>query len=543
VNATDRLLAGVRRRLQLGWLVDAAQAAAPFVAAGALLLVLLGWLAPWGWPEPTALVVVAVSLIALVGATLFVKVSVEMAARAADRSLGVKDAFTAALQFRDNEKFGTEIVARAERFATDTTPRQAVPWKSHPKRWAAAALLGIAALTLALVANPQDDERARAAETADVLEEEAEELEATAESIRELEEPTDAELAVAAQLEQLADELRELDELSEAESLLRDASTELSPDASALFSTKAAVQGLNRSLEAQPLPGASGDAAEQLDQLAANLDGLGEAEQEELADRLDALAATQGAGNPAAGAALADAAAALRAGEAAGAEAALGEAAGAQRAGEGEVREGQVGQAASAAAGDAANRVEGQQGQGQGGGEGQGQGEGEANGQSGGEDGSGNGGGEGDGDGNGGGQGGGQGSGQGGDGSGGNPSGDVGGASGGDNASGQGGQGQINGSGDSTETGNEADNPTLFDPGGETDELFPGGSGTGDSETVGLGQGPTTSGGSQVPLSDALGDYERQAVAALADPSVAPSQRALVQRYFDRLAGLSGSDG
>jgi len=518
VIAIERFLRAVQRRLRLGWLIATTQTAVPFIAAGALALVLIGWVVPWAWPEPSAAVLVIVSTIAIVGAMFFVPVTVEMAARAADRGLGVKDAFSASLQFRDHERFGSEIQARAERFATTHSASDAVPWTRRPRRWIAAALLAAIAIALALLANPQDDRRAEAAATADVLKTEAEELADTAQSIRDLDDPTQAELAIAAELERLADELQQLDDLTEAESLLRDASQTLAPDSSQMFSTKAAVQGLNRSLEAQPLPGASGDAADQLDQVAANLDDLSADEAEALAERLEALAATQDAGNAAAAGALADAATALRDGDSAGAQAALGEASEAQQAGEGQVREGQVGEAGSAAAAEAADRVAQS-------GDGIGDGDGDSD-DSGSGEGSGSGSGEESNSGSGSGQGG------------GSASGDVTGASGGSNAVGQGGQGQAQGGGESTEVGTETDAPTLFNPGGDSEEIFPTGTSNGETETTGLGQGPTIAGGSQVPLSDAIGEFERQAVAALGDPSVPPSQRALVQRYFDRLAGL-----
>lgn len=45
------------RRLRVVWAVATASWAGPAVAALALLLVAIGWLAPWGWPEPAAVLV------------------------------------------------------------------------------------------------------------------------------------------------------------------------------------------------------------------------------------------------------------------------------------------------------------------------------------------------------------------------------------------------------------------------------------------------------------------------------------------------------
>ena len=49
------LLAAVARRLKLAWGVATGQLLLPFVAATAVLLVGLGFVKPWGWPERSAL--------------------------------------------------------------------------------------------------------------------------------------------------------------------------------------------------------------------------------------------------------------------------------------------------------------------------------------------------------------------------------------------------------------------------------------------------------------------------------------------------------
>ena len=537
--AVNALLDRIRRRLRLAWMVATAELVAPVAALAALVFVMVGWLRPWAWPEPAALAVAAIAVLAVVVGAMTLRITPKMAARAADSGLGTKDAFSSVLQFDSHDRFGERIVERARAFASTAQPSDAVSLSPEPRRWMAAGLVAIGALMMAFVANPQDDIRAESAANLEAIEIEAAQLEETAAQLGDLSEPSEQELALAEELQRLAEELRQLDDPAQAASLLQQAQADFTPEASQRLATKAAVQGLERSLESQPLPGATGSetsAEEQLQAAANALDGLSEEEAEALADRLDALAETQEAGNASAAQALADAAAALRSGDTAGAEAALGEAAGAQSAGQGQVREGDSAQAAAGAAGNAAQRLqdraEGREGEGQGEGEGEGQGEGQGQGE-----GSGSGDGQGEGSGSGDAQGEGQAQGQG-EGSGsGSPSGEVTGALGGTGA-GQGGVGTPNGSGESTDVGNESQTPSLFLPGGDSEELFPNNGADGESETVGLGEGATSSGGSQVPVRDVLPNFAAEAIAAADDPAVPPSTRALVQRYFDSLAGF-----
>ncbi len=82
----------------------------------------------------------------------------------------------------------------------------------------------------------------------------------------------------------------------------------------------------------------------------------------------------------------------------------------------------------------------------------------------------------------------------------------------------------------------------MFDPqdpaGGEGDDLDLGGTPTGPSgEVVGRGNGPSQSGGSYVPLSEAFDRYRQQATAALDRGELSPASRTLVAAYFDTLSG------
>ena len=111
------------------------------------------------------------------------------------------------------------------------------------------------------------------------------------------------------------------------------------------------------------------------------------------------------------------------------------------------------------------------------------------------------------------------------------------GASGG-TGQGQGGQGTARGRGDSTETG-DSSGPTVWLPGGASDEQrVDGASTSGQSEIVGRGQSITGSSGARVPVDEVLGTYFEEAIESLDRGQIPPASRALVQRYFDAIAGF-----
>ena len=117
------------------------------------------------------------------------------------------------------------------------------------------------------------------------------------------------------------------------------------------------------------------------------------------------------------------------------------------------------------------------------------------------------------------------------------PSGSVTGASGG-TGQGRGGQGTASGRGDSTVTG-DSSAPTVWVPGGATDEQRVGGTSTSDqSSIIGQGQALTGTSGARVPVDSVLSDYLDEAVESLDRGQVPPASRALVQRYFDIIAGF-----
>lgn len=523
---TLALLRSVRRRLRVAWASETLQLGAPAVLAAALVLVLAGrFVTALSWAEPAAIVVVVVGTGAVAVRAVTMRISDRMAARAVDRGLATNDAVEAALEFGAHDSaFGPAISARADHLAAAARPVDAVPLRFHRRPVVMAAVLGPAALALALLGNPQDEVRRRQAAEAAMVAEAADEIDAAAD---ELELGGETAAAATERLRELAERLRESGSVEEAAVALDEAARELGAEVPpASLATKAATQGLEESLERRPLGDApDASAAEQLDAAAAALAGATPAELADLADRLEDLAETQEAGDPATAEALDAAADAARAGDTAGAAARLGEAAAGHRAA-----------SADAAASDAASRAAGaarQAGDRLATGAGNGDRNGNGNG-----NGSGNGQGAGQGSGNGQGSGSGQGSG------GGSPSGDVsgGGPSNGTPDGNRGGVGQGTGTaGD--QAGQEPDTATIFDPAeftdGETGAVG-GGEQAGDGSTIGITDGPTTAGGRTVPLVDALPEYRSQATQALDRAAVPPSVRSLVLAYFDALQGRDG---
>ncbi len=171
------------------------------------------------------------------------------AARAADRGLGTDDAFGAAIEFADlDSDFGEGIRQRAAILAKAASAKAAAPLPRLRGRWAIAAALAAAALVMGLVANPQDEVRAERAQANEVAEELAQELE---EAAAELDDPDTVE--VGAQLDRLAEELRQAQSFDEISELLNRAEQELSERSPNFATERAAAEGLERSLETNPL--------------------------------------------------------------------------------------------------------------------------------------------------------------------------------------------------------------------------------------------------------------------------------------------------
>lgn len=523
-GAVSRLLVAVRRRLRVAWAVATGQLFAPVLGILLIVLVLMARLRPWTWPEPMALVLGVVAVPVLVGAALLVRVPLPVAARAADRGLDTGDAFTTVLELDAGRlpdgPLSERVRGRAAALASGRRAADAVRLRLEPRRLALSGLLVVLAAGLAVLPNHQDDVRRRRAAEQALTKNEAKALRKAAKTLPATSDGKKSEAAKA--LEALARQLERSPNLETAKKALDAAVAKLALGLDPAFlSQKAALKGLERALGTRPLPGASGSAAQQLRQSAAQLAGLTPEQRATLADRLAGLAATQTAGNPEAAQALQQAAAAARSGDTGAAATALGSAAAAQDAAEGAVGDQEATAQALGALGTTQSDLAagpGQPGQGNQSAHGQGQGRGQGKGQ-----------------GQGSGQGQGQGSGQG-QGAG-SPSGQVGGSSaaaGG--AGGRGGPGTPNGSGHNASVGLQP--ATVYDPvpGGDGEQINLGGRpGQGPTTAAGRGQGLNRVTGAQVPLERALPRYRSEATRALDSLNLPPSLRALVRAYFDSL--------
>ncbi|MGH9280266.1 MAG: hypothetical protein ACRD12_19465, partial [Acidimicrobiales bacterium] len=271
------LLVAVRRRLRVAWILATAQLVAPAIAAGALVLVLVGRVRPWGWPEPAAAVLGVAAVVGLLVAGVALRVPLPVAARAADRGLATGDAFATALELehRPPSPLADRVQTRAIDLACAGRAAEAVPFRLQARRLAVVAVLVAGAVALAVAVNHQDAVRRRQAAEHQVLQAEAERLRVDAEDLRRSGASPSQE-DVARRIEDLAREVAAAGNLEEARSAVDDMARELadrlSPD---LLAQKAAVRGLDRTLAAAPLPQAgSGDAASQLQALASALGSL-----------------------------------------------------------------------------------------------------------------------------------------------------------------------------------------------------------------------------------------------------------------------------
>ena len=551
------LLNAVRRRIRLAWMLAVVERWGPLTAGIGLSLVLLARLLPWTWIEPAALFVGGGAALALIVVGVTLPVGVEAAARSADRGLATGDALSTSVQFVDMPGvFGEAIRAQASAAARRGDARTAIPFTVDWRPFTAAAAVALTALCIVVLTDPAEHAPGRRDVERDALASEAAGLRAHADELARDPFTSPEQDTLASFVEQLAAQLDRAADLGTGLAALEQARSELEASVTDRFlAEKSAVQGLMRSLETRPLVEGRTDAVAQLEALGESLDELSAQDREALTERLAALAATQTVGNPAAADALGEAAAALSSGDFNLATAALATAASAQLNSEASLSDQMARAAAADLLSDAAIRLkgvdadssgqisdqtrpgheqqeqQGQQGagssvmtsasmaaseqqeqQGQGAGQQdagrQGQGQGTEQTQD---------------------QGSGAGSGA--------PSGSVAGASGG-TGQGQAGPGTANGRGDSTDTG-DVGVPTLWSPNGVGDRRYVQGTPTsGESETVGHGSLISGDSGARVPVDEVLGDYLAEAVESLDRGRIPPSSRALVQRYFDTVAGF-----
>ncbi|MEQ1702805.1 MAG: hypothetical protein ABMA25_22070, partial [Ilumatobacteraceae bacterium] len=309
------LFRSVRRRLRVAWALTTLQLFAPIVALGALALVLAARFFDLPWAEPAALVLVGAAVVGVLVYAAVCKVPDMIVARAADRGLQTRDAFATSLELEGSDgEFAQRVRHRAAELADVAAPKEAVHYRLLRKPTGIAAVIAPAALMLALIANPQDALREQRAEDTAAIEATADVLRSEAERIAE--QPGGEQ--AAERLQQLADELSKTDSLEKADDLLQEAAAELRDEVGTdTLAKKAATEGLQRSLENSPLPGASSEQSvqEQLEALGGELPSMTEEERNEAAERLDDLAATQEAGDPATAELLREAAEAMRNGD------------------------------------------------------------------------------------------------------------------------------------------------------------------------------------------------------------------------------------
>lgn len=218
----SRVFGIARRRLRIAWLVATGENAVPVVGAVAVALVLIGWLAPWRWPEPAAFGLSAGVALALVGYALAFRVSDFKVARALDRGLEANDIVTSALEIDRGSPFAPQLYSQVESLTTDDAARAVrVPFNYKP--WLLGAVLLAAAVALAVVRNPADDDRDRLAEERLAIEQVAEAVETRAEELAQ--DPLTADLAE--ELGALAESLSRETDLDAALKKLEEASTEL----------------------------------------------------------------------------------------------------------------------------------------------------------------------------------------------------------------------------------------------------------------------------------------------------------------------------
>ncbi|MDQ6724658.1 MAG: hypothetical protein M3066_00555, partial [Actinomycetota bacterium] len=226
-----QLLAGVQRRLRLAWAVATAELVGPAVAGLALLMVLVGRVRPWAWPEPGALALAGAAVAGLGVAVLALRVPDAVAARAADRGLVTGDAFFTALEIDArgaDGPFADRVRARAGRLAAAHRPADAVPVRLHRRPLGAVVLLAAAATVLALTSNAQDGVRRRHDAEHVALAGEAAKLRTAAGDLRGTSPTPPGQDAIARRLEELARQLAQAPDLAAGRQALDAAARDLS---------------------------------------------------------------------------------------------------------------------------------------------------------------------------------------------------------------------------------------------------------------------------------------------------------------------------
>lgn len=314
--AVGSFLRIVERRLRRRWVLQSVDAFLPIAGA----ITLIGALVAWRWAVPDPALVFAALTFMAIAATIVVGRWRAMppltASLVADRTLRTGDALTTYLTVPPDHAFGPALATRAAQQIRLHHAEEVIP----PPRVTARIVVGFLALivgvAMSFLVSPRDrDRRSAAGERATVLAE-ADRIDALAEQVRAQDGPATDELAE--ELSRVATELRRARTLARAEEVLRAGSDRVAGAAAGTgvadpLAERAAVRGLERSLQARPVPWTPpSSAAEQLRAFANDTSLVPPNELAATADRFDRLADTQDLGNPEVAASLRRAAAALR---------------------------------------------------------------------------------------------------------------------------------------------------------------------------------------------------------------------------------------
>lgn len=318
--AMSRWLSAVARRIRVRragrWVCFS------LLAWGVAGLVVLGVgrLLPLGWERPAVLVSAAAAVVIGGAIGLLLPLPGRLVARSADRDLDSRDRIITAVELQERpttDDVGELQVASTEGYLSRIATKEAAPMRL-PVASSRAVLVIVALVGLLLgIPNPMDAVAQRRAEAAAELERRADEVREQAERLEDSALSEEEKALAVEELEDLARRLEEADDLRAGlEEIARSESRLQSLQRSDQLAAKTLLANIDRSLEEDPLAdGAEGSLADQLDDLAELLPRLATDERAEAADRLDQMAANLETTDTDLAEDLRDAAAALREGD------------------------------------------------------------------------------------------------------------------------------------------------------------------------------------------------------------------------------------
>jgi len=262
-------------------------------SASSLLLMLAARVWPLGWEETAVPISLPVAALGPFLAGLARPLPTDLVARAADRDLNAADRLGTAAGFDEERRVALERAQAMEaaRYAQAHGHRQAAPLRVPERRLLVATVLALAVLALAVFDNPMDAVLERRVAENELLEEAAAEIERGAREVEAAPISEQEKKELVEELDRLAQELQDAPSIEEALQELLDAQRRLAAlQQGDHVAAKTLTRSFERSLEDNPLaPGLSGSAAEQLAQLAAQMNELSQAERSEASERLSQL--------------------------------------------------------------------------------------------------------------------------------------------------------------------------------------------------------------------------------------------------------------